>query len=236
MGRTGKMWAADHFGVTPDIFTVAKGIASGLPLSAMVARAEVMNWGPGAHASTFGGNPVAVAAALATVELLERELVANSARIGGHILDRLRSWPAKFKTVGDVTISRQRLFSKLSVFFGLLAGLLVATGLYGTLAYRVNNRTVEIGVRLAVGAQREQVLWMILRESLGVAVIGVGVGLPLAFLTSRLLRSMLFGVGPNDPLSFIGALVAVTLVVVAASLIPARRAASIDPMKALRAE
>ena len=75
----------------------------------------------------------------------------------------------------EESISRQRLFSKLSVFFGLLAGLLVATGLYGTLAYRVNNRTVEIGVRLAVGAQREQVLWMILRESLVVAAIGVGV-------------------------------------------------------------
>ncbi len=102
MGRTGKMWAADHFGVTPDIFTVAKGIASGLPLSAMVSRAAVMNWGPGAHASTFGGNPVAVAAALATLELLEHELVANAARVGGHIMDRLRSWPAKFKNVGDV--------------------------------------------------------------------------------------------------------------------------------------
>jgi 4-aminobutyrate aminotransferase len=102
MGRTGKMWAADHFGVTPDILTVAKGIASGMPLSAMVSRAEVMNWGPGAHASTYGGNPVAVAAALATIELLERELTANAARIGGHILDRLRSWPAKFKNVGDV--------------------------------------------------------------------------------------------------------------------------------------
>ena len=102
MGRTGKMWASDHFGVTPDILTVAKGIASGMPLSAMVSRAEVMNWGPGAHASTYGGNPVAVAAALATIELLERELTANAARIGGHILDRLRSWPAKFKNVGDV--------------------------------------------------------------------------------------------------------------------------------------
>jgi 4-aminobutyrate aminotransferase len=102
MGRTGKMWAADHFTVTPDILTVAKGIASGLPLSAMVARAEVMNWGPGAHASTFGGNPVAVAAALVTIELLERQLVANAARVGGHIMDRLRSWPGKFKNVGDV--------------------------------------------------------------------------------------------------------------------------------------
>src|SRR6204780_1407205 len=77
MGRTGKMWASDHFGVVPDIFTTAKGIASGLPLSAMIARAEVMNWGPGAHASTFGGNPVAVAAALATIELLESELIEN---------------------------------------------------------------------------------------------------------------------------------------------------------------
>src|SRR5580700_9123273 len=102
MGRTGKMWAADHFGVTPDIFTSAKGIASGLPLSAMVARADVMNWGPGAHASTFGGNPVAVASALATIELLEKELIANAAQIGGHILDRLRRWPKHFRNVGDV--------------------------------------------------------------------------------------------------------------------------------------
>jgi len=102
MGRTGKMWAADHFGVTPDIFTTAKGIASGLPLSAMIARAEVMNWPPGAHASTFGGNPVAIAASLATIELLERELIANSARVGAHILDRLRDWPNRFQHVGDV--------------------------------------------------------------------------------------------------------------------------------------
>ncbi len=102
MGRTGKMWAADHFGVTPDIFTTAKGIASGLPLSAMIARADIMNWPPGAHASTFGGNPVAIAASLATIELLERELIANAARIGAHILDRLRDWPKRFQHVGDV--------------------------------------------------------------------------------------------------------------------------------------
>jgi 4-aminobutyrate aminotransferase len=102
MGRTGKMWASQHFGVVPDIFTTAKGIASGLPLSAMIARAEVMNWGPGAHASTFGGNPVAVAAALATIELLESELIANAAQVGGHILDRLRHWPQRYRHVGDV--------------------------------------------------------------------------------------------------------------------------------------
>ena len=102
MGRTGKMWAADHFGVAPDIFTTAKGIASGLPLSAMIARSKIMNWPPGAHASTFGGNPVAVAAALATIELLESELIANAASIGDHILHRLRDWPQRYPHVGDV--------------------------------------------------------------------------------------------------------------------------------------
>src|SRR5258706_8392104 len=102
MGRTGKMWAADHFDAVPDIFTVAKGIASGLPLSATVSRAEIMTWPPGAQATTFGGNPVAIAASLATVELLERELVDNAARIGEHMMDRMKSWPQRFTHVGDV--------------------------------------------------------------------------------------------------------------------------------------
>ena len=102
MGRTGKMWASQHFGVVPDIFTSAKGIASGLPLSAMIARSEIMNWPPGAHASTFGGNPVAVAAALATIELLETELIANAASVGGYLLDHMRHWPHRFRHVGDV--------------------------------------------------------------------------------------------------------------------------------------
>ena len=102
MGRTGRMFASEHFGVTPDIMTLAKGIASGMPLSAMVARAEVMNWPPGAHASTFGGNPVSIAAALTTIELLEEELVENAARMGGYLLDRMNSWPRRFRRVGDV--------------------------------------------------------------------------------------------------------------------------------------
>lgn len=101
-GRTGKLWAAEHFGVTPDIFTVAKGIASGLPLGATVARAELMNWPPGAHASTFGGNPVSVAAALVTLELLEKELIDNAARLGAYLKDRMRDWPERFACVGDV--------------------------------------------------------------------------------------------------------------------------------------
>jgi 4-aminobutyrate aminotransferase len=102
MGRTGKMWASDHFGFEPDILTVAKGIASGLPLSATVSRAAVMNWTPGAHASTFGGNPVAIAASLATIELLEQELIDNAARVGEEMLERMRDWPRRFRHIGDV--------------------------------------------------------------------------------------------------------------------------------------
>jgi 4-aminobutyrate aminotransferase len=102
MGRTGRMFASEHFGVTPDIVALAKGIASGMPLSATVARAEVMNWPPGAHASTFGGNPVSIAAALTTIELLEEELLENAARMGDYLLARMNSWPRRFRHVGDV--------------------------------------------------------------------------------------------------------------------------------------
>jgi len=102
MGRTGKMWASEHFDVVPDIFAVAKGIASGMPLGATVARADLMTWPPGAHASTFGGNPVSCAAALATIALLEEGLVENAARMGRHLRDRMLDWPARFPNVGQV--------------------------------------------------------------------------------------------------------------------------------------
>ncbi len=102
MGRTGKMWACDHAGVAPDILVSAKGIASGLPLGVTVARAELMDWGPGAHASTFGGNPVACAAALETIRLLEQKYIANSARVGEYIMGRIVDWPHKHKIVGQV--------------------------------------------------------------------------------------------------------------------------------------
>ncbi len=101
-GRTGKWWAIQHTGVEPDILCSAKGIASGMPLGVCMSRAEIMDWKPGSHASTFGGNPVAIAAALATMDVLEREGIANAAKVGGAMLDRLRTWPAKHKHVGDV--------------------------------------------------------------------------------------------------------------------------------------
>ncbi len=102
MGRTGRMYASDHFGFVPDILTTAKGIASGLPLSATVARADLMDWTPGAHASTFGGNPVAIAAALATIRLLESELTANAERMGNYLLAGLRELQRKHSQIGDV--------------------------------------------------------------------------------------------------------------------------------------
>jgi predicted permease len=136
----------------------------------------------------------------------------------------------------DESFSQARLFARLSIFFGVIAVLLVATGLYGTLAYRVSRRTSEIGVRMALGAQRRQVLWMILCESLLVSAAAILAGVPVAIAGARLMRSMLFGVPPGDMISFLLALVGVILVALAASIIPARRAAALDPIVALRYE
>ena len=101
-GRTGKWWAVQHSGVQPDMVCIAKGIASGMPLGICMTRAEIMDWVPGSHASTFGGNPVAIAAALATMDVLEREGIANAAAMGELSFSRLREWPAKHPIVGDV--------------------------------------------------------------------------------------------------------------------------------------
>jgi len=102
MGRTGKWWASDHAGIEPDILCVAKGIASGMPLSATIARASLMDWKPGAHASTFGGNPVSVAAAIATMDLLESQYIENSRRVGEFMMQRMKDWPLQHRIVGDV--------------------------------------------------------------------------------------------------------------------------------------
>ena len=136
----------------------------------------------------------------------------------------------------DLTISQQTLFARLAGFFGFLAVVLVATGLYGTLAYRVNNRIVEIGVRIAVGAQRSQVVWMVLRESLMVTAIGLATGIPLALLVGKALSTALYEVKPFDVASYAFAALGVAAVAIVASAIPARRAAGIDPLTALRSE
>jgi 4-aminobutyrate aminotransferase len=102
MGRTGHLLAVEHWGVDPDIICLAKGIASGLPLGAFVARAEQMDWPPGSHGSTFGGNPLACAAGIATLDLLEGGLMENAARVGAELLDGLREIASTHKNVTDV--------------------------------------------------------------------------------------------------------------------------------------
>jgi 4-aminobutyrate aminotransferase len=103
IGRTGKWWSIQHTGVQPDIICMAKGIASGMPLSITLTKADIMNWVPGSHASTFGGNPVCIAAALATLDVIEREgLLRNSEEVGNHMKRRMADWPKKRKLVGDV--------------------------------------------------------------------------------------------------------------------------------------
>jgi 4-aminobutyrate aminotransferase len=103
VGRTGKWWAVEHTDVQPDIVCMAKGIASGMPLGIMMSRAGIMDWVPGSHASTFGGNPVCIAAALATLDVIEKEgLLAHSTEVGNYMLKRMADWPAKHRIVGDV--------------------------------------------------------------------------------------------------------------------------------------
>ena len=102
MGRTGRWFAAEHFDLRGDIVTIAKGIASGLPLGVTCARRDVMSWPPGAHASTFGGNPVACAAALTTIRLLREQYVQNASVVGAHLMNGLRALSGKYPLIGDV--------------------------------------------------------------------------------------------------------------------------------------
>jgi predicted permease len=136
----------------------------------------------------------------------------------------------------DETISQERLIAILSAFFAGLAAFLVAVGLYGTISYSVSRRTMEIGLRTALGAQRKEVLGMVLRESLFLAALGLGIGAPMAFAVGRALHSMLFGLSSANLTACLLALAGVAMIVAVATFFPARRAASIDPIRALRME
>lgn len=144
--------------------------------------------------------------------------------------------PMTQAAVFEDSYAQPRLFSRLAMFFGLLAALLVGIGLYGTLSYRISRRSTEIGVRMALGAQRQQVSRMVLRESFLITAIGIGIGIPAALLTGHLMGSMLYALAPFDSVSLLLALMGVLGISLAAGYIPARRAASIDPMQALRNE
>ena len=166
MGRTGKMFACEHYGVEADIVTIAKGIASGLPLGACVARADLMNWKPGAHASTFGGNPVCIAAALKTIELLEGGLVQNAAEVGDYLKAGLQKLKQKHECIGDVR------------GMGLMIGVEFVTGkatmkVDPELRDRIENACFERGL-IILGAGTNTIRWspplIITKENIDVAL------------------------------------------------------------------
>jgi putative ABC transport system permease protein len=141
-----------------------------------------------------------------------------------------------FKTQIQESLLRERLMATLSGFFGFLAGLLATIGLYGVISYTVARRTNEIGIRMALGAGRGDVLIMIMREAATLLGIGVVAGTILALLAARTARALLFGLHPNDPLTIAVAIAALGAVALAASFLPAQRAARVQPMEALRYE
>ena len=136
----------------------------------------------------------------------------------------------------DDAVAPRRLITRLLGFFSTLALTLAALGLYGVIAYSVVQRTQEIGIRMAIGAQRRDVLKLILSGGLKLVMIGVAIGLVGAFALTRLLQSMLFGISATDPLSFVGNAILLVIVATFACLIPALRATKVDPMTALRSE
>ena len=133
-------------------------------------------------------------------------------------------------------ISQERLIATLSSFFGVLALLLAAIGLYGLMAHTATRRTREIGIRMALGAQRTNVLWLILRDAVVLVLLGAVIGLPVAFGVTRFVTSFLYGLTARDPLTMAAATAVLALVTVIASFLPARRASKVDPMVALRYE
>jgi ABC-type antimicrobial peptide transport system permease subunit len=134
------------------------------------------------------------------------------------------------------SITDQRVIAQLSTFFGLLAIFLSAIGIYGLMSYVVSRRTNEIGIRMALGAERMHVRWLVMREVLVLVAIGIAVGIPAALLSSKLVASMLFGLSATDTASLLAAVAVMLGIAALAGYVPARRASRIDPMVALRYE
>jgi len=136
----------------------------------------------------------------------------------------------------DRTINQEITFAELCSGFAILALVIACVGLYGTVSYNVARRTGEIGIRMALGAERGRVVWMILREVCVLAAVGLAVSVPTALATSKLVESFLFGMKPNDPLSLALAVAILVGAALLAGYLPARKASRIDPMIALRNE
>jgi predicted permease len=136
----------------------------------------------------------------------------------------------------DSTISQERTFADLCTAFAALALAIACVGLYGSMAYAVSRRTNEIGIRMALGAERRRIVWMVLREALGLAAVGVAVGLACAWSATSTVKSFVFGIKPADPLAMVLAAAILTAALLIAGFAPATRASRIDPLNALRHE
>jgi macrolide transport system ATP-binding/permease protein len=161
-------------------------------------------------------------------------------KVVGHEIESLGRehsfWTGTIAEAMSQQLAQERVIATLSGFFAVLAVLLGCIGLYGLTSYTVTRRTREIGIRLALGAQRRSVLWMVLREALVLALFGIAIGIPSALVATRCIASMLFGISTNDLPTITGVALLLLLVALLAGFLPARRASAIDPVVALRTE